>query len=162
MLGLAYVLVGPHGGAEDLAQEAFAKAHQRWAEVETYDNPEAWVRRVLVNQKNTNFRRLGTENKATDLLRRQRVPVVELPPRSEEVWAAVRALPKRQAQVIALRFWNDLTIRQIAETLDCGTETVKTHLSRAKVTLARQLEGKGTGFDVKLDDSLERRGGFSR
>ncbi len=145
VLGLAYVLVGPYGGAEDLTQEAFTKAHQRWDEIKTYENPQAWIRRVLVNQKNSNFRRLSIERKANAKLGQQRTEVVELSPHSEEVWAAVRALPERQTQVIALRYWNDLTVRQIAETLDCGTETIKTHLSRARATLAQQLDNETSG-----------------
>lgn len=159
VLGLAYVLVGEQGGAEDLTQEAFTKAHQKWDEVKSYENPQAWVRRVLVNQKISTFRRLESEQKAKTKLRLQRPPVIELSSRSEEVWASVRALPERQAQTIALRYWNDLTINQIAETLDCGAETVKTHLSRARATLAKNLTNQAEAMGVPFNEppNSERR-----
>jgi RNA polymerase sigma-70 factor (ECF subfamily) len=62
---------------------------------------------------------------------------------SIDVWGAVRQLPRRQAQVVALTYLHDLSRRQVAEVLGCAEETVKTHLDRARVTLAERLEHPG-------------------
>lgn len=139
VVGLGYVLLGNRNLAEDLAQDAFAAAHQRWSTLCHYDKPGAWVRRVLINRSKSRLRRAVTERKAIALLAGRRPEFTELPERSEGVWIAVRALPRRQAQVIALRYWDGLSISEIAEVLDCGSETIKTHLKRAKATLATEL-----------------------
>lgn len=149
VVGLGYVLGGNRGLAEDLAQEAFAEAHRRWDEIAHYDNPGAWVRRVMINRSRSKVRRLIAETKAITRLAGRPAVHGELPDRSEEVWAAVRSLPTRQGQAIALRYWDDLGIVQIAEILGCSTETVKTHLKRGRAALADQL---GAEHGPDLDD----------
>lgn len=137
---MAYVLTGSRPVAEDLVQDAFLEAHRRWETIGAYDAPEAWLRRVLVNKATSRGRRLVTEAKLMTRLRSRRAEGPDMPEPSDEVWAAVRSLPRRQAQAIALRFWNDCTVGEIAAILGCGEETVKTHLSRARATLARRLD----------------------
>lgn len=139
LLGLGFVLTGSRPIAEDLVQDSFAEAHKRWAKVAHYDNIGAWLRRVLVNKATSRGRRLVSEAKMLTSVRARRVPDVTIPEDSSEVWAAVRALPKRQAQSIALFYWEDRTIAQIAEILECGEETVKTHLKRGRAALATSL-----------------------
>jgi RNA polymerase sigma-70 factor (ECF subfamily) len=139
VVGLAYVLFGDQGMAEDLAQDAFVETHRRWSSVRHYDNPGAWVRRVLVNKSRSRHRRVVSEAKALTVLAGHRADVIELPERQEAVWRAVRSLPQRQAQVVALRYWDGLTIGEVADVLGCGSETVKTHLKRARATLAAEL-----------------------
>ena len=58
----------------------------------------------------------------------------------DEVWAHVRRLPKRQAAVVALVYVDDLTIEQAAHALGIGVPTAKTHLQRARRTLAERLK----------------------
>ena len=141
VVGLAYVLSGKAGAAEDLTQDAFTEAHRRWADISQYDNPGAWVRRVLVNKASSRTRRLVAETKAMTKIGGRRAEVAELHERSEEIWAAVRSLPARQAQAVALHYWEDLTINQIADVLDCGPETVKTHLKRGRAALEKKIGG---------------------
>ncbi|MCP5026250.1 MAG: SigE family RNA polymerase sigma factor [Actinomycetia bacterium] len=140
LVGLAYVLTGSHHASEDLVQLAFTEAHRKWDRVGSYDQPGAWLRRVLVNKSRSRFRRLGSEAKALTRIGNRRQDDIQPGERSTEVWAAVRQLPNRQAAVIALKYWEDLAIADIAKVLDCSTETVKTHLKRARATLSRQLE----------------------
>ncbi len=139
VVGLAFVLTGDSGVAQDLTQVAFTEAHRRWSKISHYERPGAWVRRVLVNKSTSRYRRLASEAKA--LTRLGGRPQVEIEPteRTLEVWEAVRRLPARQAQSIALRYWDDLPVSAIAEVLDCSQETVKTHLKRGRATLATQL-----------------------
>lgn len=143
LVGLAYVLTGTQWAAEDLAQEALTEAHRHWGKISGYDNPGAWVRRVMVNRGTSRFRKLGRETRMLTRIGSRRTEVVLPSETSTEVWAAVRTLPKRQAQAIALLYWEDLSIREIASVLDCGEETVKTHLKRGRQALAIALKERG-------------------
>ncbi len=81
VVGLAYALSGSRLGAEDLAQEAFVIAHQRWDRIGEYDKPGAWVRRVVANLAVSAFRRKAAEAKAITRLAGQRhQPLPELEP----------------------------------------------------------------------------------
>jgi RNA polymerase sigma-70 factor (ECF subfamily) len=62
-----------------------------------------------------------------------------LEPESEEVWKAVRKLARRQAQVIALIYLEDLSLQQVAEVLEISVPTVGTHLQRGRRALAELL-----------------------
>jgi RNA polymerase sigma-70 factor (ECF subfamily) len=66
--------------------------------------------------------------------------LLEVPSDSSHVWEEVRRLPKRQAQVIALRYFDHQQVSQIAHILKCSENTVKTHLLRAKKTLAQRID----------------------
>jgi len=124
---------------DDLAQEAMLAAFRRWDEIGSYDNPAAWVRRVCTNMAVSHIRRLAGESRALRRLGVMRTSTSIPPAPSEFVWAAVRRLPKRQAQSIALYYVCDLSIAEIAATLGCSEGSIKVHLSRARTTLARTL-----------------------
>jgi RNA polymerase sigma-70 factor (ECF subfamily) len=140
VVGLAYALSGSRWLAEDLAQEAFLVAHRNWARVSAYDQPGAWVRRVVANLSVSAFRRRVVEAKALVQLglgERQRLP--ELQPIDAEFWEAVRSLPRRQSQVVALHYLEDLPVAEIAAILDMAPGTVKKHLFDGRGELARRL-----------------------
>jgi RNA polymerase sigma-70 factor (ECF subfamily) len=141
VVGLAYALSGNRSGAEDLAQEAFLAAHRNWGRVREYDKPEAWVRRVVVNLSVSFLRRRRTEARTLVRLARRREPALpELEAMDAGFWAAVRSLPKRQAQVVALRYLEDLPIVEIGRILGLAEGTVKAHLHAARNALAARLE----------------------
>lgn len=138
---LAYVLSGSRWGSEDLAQEAFMEAHRRWEEIGSYRDPSAWVRRVISNRSVSWYRRRRAELRAlTKVVGRDRQLLEELEPASEEVWQAVRRLPDRQAQVVALAYLEDMSLEQISELLGISVPTVGTHLQRARKTLQTSLQ----------------------
>jgi RNA polymerase sigma-70 factor (ECF subfamily) len=66
----------------------------------------------------------------------ERIAIPELSVDNEDLWSAVRRLPPRQAQVIALRYWDRRSGPEIAEILELSEATVKSHLQRARQTLA--------------------------
>jgi RNA polymerase sigma factor (sigma-70 family) len=141
LVALARGLCGP-AHAEDVAQEAMLVAYRRWREVSSLERPEAWVRRTCSNLAVSAFRRRVVELRAVARLGSRRTteaPVAELGDEAEEFWAAVRALPARQAQAAALRYVYDLPVAEIAHTLACTEGTVKQHLSRARHALAATL-----------------------
>ncbi len=139
MIGLAYALSGSRAAAEDLAQEAFLAAHRQWDKVGSYDKPQAWVRRVVANMSVSLFRRKMREAKALARMRGSEAYLPALPAEDEEFWRHVRALPKRQAQVIALHYLEDRSVADIAEVLDCAENTVKVHLHKGRARLAERL-----------------------
>jgi len=139
VLGLAFVLTGNQWVAEDTAQDAFTAAFRQWRSIVAYDSPGAWVRRVTCNRAASVLRRRVREAKALMRLAGRTQPHIELDEGDEAFWQAVRRLPPRQAQAVALYYMEDYSVREIAEVLDCSEGTVKTHLSRARDAVARQL-----------------------
>ncbi len=140
-LGLAYAVTGDRGHAEDIVQEAFAAAHRRWVSVAAYNDPQAWVRRLVLNKASSRWRRIGREVRALARFAGRATPdAVDLPLRSAQFWAAVASLPARQAETVALFYVEDLSVVEVAELLGCSVGTVKTHLFRARQTLRVLLE----------------------
>jgi RNA polymerase sigma-70 factor, ECF subfamily len=143
VVGLAYALSGSRSGAEDLAQEAFLAAHRDWDRIGAYERPEAWVRRVVANLSVSTFRRRAAEAKAlARILFEQEESLPDLGAGDPEFWAAIRALPRRQAQVVALYYLEDRSLAQVAEILDVTLGTVKRHLHTGRQALARRLRSE--------------------
>jgi len=71
---------------------------------------------------------------------RRQPPVAELPAAHAQFWAAVRVLPKRQAQAVALYYLEDLPVAEIAATLGAAEGTVRASLHKARAALARRLD----------------------
>lgn len=142
VVGLAFALSGSRWIAEELAQEAFIAAHRSWARIAAYDQPGAWVRRVVTNLSTSAIRRRVVEAKALVRLtlgERQGAP--ERAAASDvEFWEAVRSLPRRQSQVVALYYLEDLSVSEVAEVLAMAPGTVKKHLHDGRRALARRLQ----------------------
>jgi RNA polymerase sigma-70 factor (sigma-E family) len=131
---LALRIAGDPATAEDLAAEAFVRLFARWPRLRKEPGREGWVLRV-------------TANLAIDAARR-RPPRVEavapVPPEDAVVLrvalaAALRALPRRQRAVVALRYLADLTEEQVAAALGISSGSVKTHAHRALRRLRQVL-----------------------
>ncbi len=138
----ACALTGDRWAAEDLAQDAFIAAERDWQRLSDYERPAAWVRRVVANKSVSRLRRLGAESRAVLRLRHKTpAPPPQLSAESVDVWEAVRSLPKRQAQAIALTYLEDLSLQQVGEILECSPFTVKTHLQRGRAALAERIGG---------------------
>ena len=138
---LAYSLCGSMSIAEELAQEAFVTAHQRWERLHGFDRPDLWVRRVVINRSISARRRQATERRALEQLH-DREPdraTTDAAVGDTELWAAVRELSPRQAEALALFYVEDQPISEVAKILGLGEETVKTHLKRGRAALAERL-----------------------
>ena len=141
VVGLAFALSGSRWLAEDLAQEAFLAAHRNWPRVSAYDQPGAWVRRVVANLSVSAFRRRMVEAKGLVRLALgdRSHGSSDLPSEDAEFWDAVRSLPRRQSQAVALHYLEDLPVSEVATILDMAPGTVKKHLFDGRRELARRL-----------------------
>jgi RNA polymerase sigma-70 factor (ECF subfamily) len=139
VVALAYGLSGSRSASEELAQEAFLAAYRRWGEISAYDDPGAWVRRVVINRSVSGVRRRVAEVRALTRLRNRPVPPVELPEPADAFWRAVRSLPPQQARVVALHYADDCSVTQIASICGIAEGTVKAHLHKARNSLADRL-----------------------
>lgn len=142
MVAIARALLRHGGSAEDLAQESLVTAHRHWGRIGAYDDPGAWVRRVLINRATSLQRRLGAEWRAVNRLagRADERVVPDLTPQTVEVWDEVRKLPRRQAQAIALHYVDQLSVEEIGQVLGCSPGAVKSHLHRARARLSQRLQ----------------------
>jgi RNA polymerase sigma-70 factor, ECF subfamily len=140
VVGLAFALSRSRSGAEDLAQEAFLAAYSNWDRIAGYEQAGAWVRRVVANRSVSSFRRRKAEAKALALAALgHRTELPDLGSSDPEFWNAVRSLPRRQSQVVALFYLYDLPIADVADILDMSPGTVKRHLHNGRLALGRRL-----------------------
>jgi RNA polymerase sigma factor (sigma-70 family) len=141
LLAVALMVSGDPSRAEDLVHDVFEAVYRDWDRVARRENPSAWVKRMLLNKSVSAFRRSRAEVRA---LTRFRVDTqVHFPNVTgdlERMWLEVRRLPKRQFQVVALRYVGDLSLGEIADVLGCSSESVRTHMRRARSTLAKRLD----------------------
>lgn len=135
---LIWALAGP-SAAEELTQDAFLRAHRNWEEVVELDDPLQWVSRVARNLAISRIRRLGAEARA--MTRLDRPEPVRLSESATDLWEAVGSLPRRQREVVVLCYLEGFTRIEAAAEIGVSPETVKTHLDRARTSLADRLEG---------------------
>ena len=137
-----YALTGDLAEAQDIAQEAFARAWQRWSSVSTCDSPTAWVRRVATNLAISRWRRIGT---AAVGIRKLAITaqVAEVSADNVALVIGLRALPARQRTVLVLYYLADLSVNQVAAELNCSAASVKSTLARGRAALAAAI-GDGT------------------
>lgn len=138
VLGLAVVLCGSHAAAEELTMDAFEAALRSWDRVGRFDSPGAWVRKVVANSSVSRFRRVSAETRVR-LRLSGRVEPSTLGTTRIEVWEAVRRLPRRQAQAVALFYLEGYGRAEVARILEISEESVKTHLERARRQLEQEL-----------------------
>jgi RNA polymerase sigma-70 factor (sigma-E family) len=138
---LAYAVCGDSPLAEDAVQSAWVSAYRSWPRVRDADSPEAYVRRMVVNQLMSWRRRKSWNTTFTS----DRAPEPSLASREDEVddhllvWSAVSDLPHRQRAVIVLRYYEGLSEADIAETLGIRPGTVKSQSSAALAHLRAAL-----------------------
>jgi RNA polymerase sigma-70 factor (ECF subfamily) len=152
LVGQVFLVTGDLRDAEDLVQEAMARASARWGRLRDYDVPEAWVRRVAMNLA-ADFRRRSRRRLAA-MTRLAAMPAteVELPAEDLRIVVALGTLPLSQRQVLVLHHLVDLPLAEVATTLRVPVGTVKSRLKRARRALAALLsaeELKGATQDAR-------------
>ena len=143
LVGTLALHSGDVGLAEEVAQEALARAWERWDDVSRTDRPDAWVYRVEFNLMNSRFRRRSAERRAYERAATTRLEVAVDVDRAEIVClrAAVVAQPPKQREAVLLRYFADLKIDDVADVMGCAPGTVKSLTAAAIGNLRRSVGG---------------------
>jgi RNA polymerase sigma-70 factor (sigma-E family) len=146
LVRLARHLLDDPTEAEDVVMDAFVGLSRHWAHVRTED-VFFYLRASVVNGSRSRLRRLrlARERRHTQLDRdtasADQLALIHV--EHESVVRALRTLPRRQREVLVLRYYDGATEAEIAETLGIGVGSVKTHASRGLHTVAALLEDRG-------------------
>lgn len=137
----AFLLTGDVRAAEDLVQEAMTRTIARWGKATATGNPEAYIRKVMLNQVRSRwrFRRRHGAEYATDQMPDQmsNADMESLSIEKAVLASALRTLAPRQRAVLYLRFYEDLSEAEAAEILGCSVGTVKSQTHDALRRLRR-------------------------
>lgn len=142
---LAGLILADHAAAEEVVQEAFLKTFDGWDRIRRPERADLYLRAAVVNLCRSRLRRRAREHRVngTALALATTVEPTAAPERDpgqhRRVMAAVRSLPTRQRMAVVLRYYQDMSEHEIAETLGCSVGTVKSQLAKARRTLGRLL-----------------------
>ena len=149
-------LVGDRHAAEDVLQTALLRTARRWPQAR--DNPEAYVRRVLINLAKDGRRNRGRrlDEAPLDLSggrpgSEPATPEPTGPEARDELVGALRMLPPRQRAAVVLRYWEDLSVAETAALMGCSEGTVKSAANRGLERLRTLLT---PGHDLLLTRRL--------
>ncbi|WP_328475439.1 SigE family RNA polymerase sigma factor [Actinoplanes sp. NBC_00393] len=144
-----YAVCGDLGDAQDITQEAYARAWQRWSKVSAYDDPEQWVRTVAWRLAANRWRGFRRWMSARSRLGRPDVVASPSPDRVA-VLAALQELPDAQRRTVVAHYLLDMSVDEIAASTGTPAGTVKARLSRARTALATLLDDSPEVPDVAV------------
>jgi RNA polymerase sigma-70 factor (sigma-E family) len=150
LLAFTAVLTGQRATAEDVAQEVMVRAHARWDMIGSLASPEAYVRKMLLNEFLSWRRRSWRLVPSAE----PQGPAASVPDHADlhaeraALLAEVGKLPRRQRAVIVLRFYEDRTDAEIADLLGCRPGTVRAHVSRALAALRIEMSEQPASLAV--------------
>ncbi|GIH11393.1 hypothetical protein Rhe02_94600 [Rhizocola hellebori] len=133
-----YAYLGDHAEAQDIAQEAFVRAFDRWAVVSAYDEPFAWVRRVAWNLATSRMRRVKVTLGYLSRQREEHTP--EPSPDRVALIQALAKLPDKHRLAVVLHYLANMTTAEIAKQESVADGTVRSWLSRGRAQLAGCFE----------------------
>ena len=140
----AYLLCGDWHLAHDLVQDTLVKVYRYWPRVRQADSPDAYVRRILVNEARDRWRRRDKAVPVADVAVERAVPAVpdlaDDVARRDGLLRALVKLPYQQRATVVLRYLEGLSQAETAQVLGCSEGTVKSQSSRALATLRKYLD----------------------
>jgi RNA polymerase sigma-70 factor (ECF subfamily) len=151
----AYGLSANAAEAQDLVQEAYARAWQRWDRLRGYEDAEAWLRLVVTRLATDSWRRLGVRRAAAAAHR----PSPPASPPTEDVVllvTALRTLPTALRRALALHYLLDRSVAEIAVETGASAGTVKSWLSRGRAALAEALDTNSNDATLPMGGSDAR------
>jgi RNA polymerase sigma-70 factor, ECF subfamily len=138
LVGILALAAGNRADAEEVVQEAFVRLLPRWSKVSGYEDPEAWVRSVAFRLLSNRFRL--SRNRAAAMARVAAPPPAPGPDAAAvDLRRALLELPLAQRQVVVLHYLLDRPVDAVAKDLGIASGTVKSRLSRARLTLGPLL-----------------------
>ncbi|WP_395659330.1 SigE family RNA polymerase sigma factor [Nocardioides sp.] len=137
LLRTAYLLTGDQHQAEDLLQTSLAKLYLAWDRVQDRGSVDAYVRRIMVNENNSLWRRAWKRREQSHDVVPETAPVHDVYDEGlgASVWEVVQTLPRRARAVVVLRYYEQLSEAETAEVLGISVGTVKSQTSRALASL---------------------------
>jgi RNA polymerase sigma-70 factor (sigma-E family) len=152
----AFLLTGNAANAEDLVQTALTRAYVHWGRIGGQPTTEAYVRRTMVNTYTSWWRRhRGRESLVKDFVegaRRDLPDDLEAVIARSTLWPHLARLPRGQRAVVVLRYYEDLTEAQIAQTLGISPGTVKSQCSKGLASLRAALQQEADQDAVPVGD----------
>lgn len=145
LVRFALLLVDDRETAEDVVQDAFVALHRRWRLAGAPEAPMGYLRTSVVNGSRSVLRRRRTARayRWPDATNAGAADAAALDAEAHrEVLAALRRLPRRQREVIVLRYWAELPEAEIAATLGISVGAVKSTASRGRDAIAAMLGGE--------------------
>ncbi|WP_433219501.1 SigE family RNA polymerase sigma factor [Dactylosporangium sp. CS-047395] len=142
LVRLGRLLTGDRHQGEDLVQDVLARAFVRWERIAADGQPDAYLRRALVNASISRWRRPSAREVAVAAPEDSPDPV-DLGAAAAErdaVWRLIRGLPAKQRAAVVLRYYEDLDDAAIAALLNCSQPTVRSQVKRALDTLRARIE----------------------
>lgn len=139
LLRLAYVLTGNRADAEDAVQDALARALPRWDHIRSVSDPDAYVRRMVVNAHTSWWRKF---RKRETPVAEAFVPVAERATTGEDrdrVWRSCLRLPEAQRVAVVLRYYEQLEYAEIAALTGVAEGSVRSRVSRGLAALREEL-----------------------
>lgn len=136
---LAYLMTGDWTEAEDLAQEAMVRTYRAWHRIRQRKQPAAYARAVLINKHRSMLRRAKVEAKHFIARLPDAPPPEGLDTDQVVVWQALQKLPTKEREVLALRYYEDLSQQDIADVMTIPLGTVKSITHRALRRLRDEL-----------------------
>jgi RNA polymerase sigma-70 factor (sigma-E family) len=147
LVRLAVLLVDDEATAQDIVQDAFIGLHRNGNTLRDPDAGLAYLRQATVNGARSALRRRRTARAHLDELEPRPGPgsdeALLLADEQRRVLVALRSLPRRDQEVLVLRYWSHMSEAQIAETLGVSRGTVKSTASRAIAKLAERMSEEG-------------------
>ncbi len=160
-LRVAVLLTGDWHAAEDLVQASLVKLYRAWPRLDTNTDPDAYLRRVMINTHRSWWRaRWRRETPAAVLP--EGAPGDDIADRQAHralVRQALARLPRQQRAVLTLRYCEDLPEAEVAELLGCTVGTVKTHAHRGLRALRDLLGGEFDRYAVNETRASQRDSG---
>lgn len=143
LLRLALALTGNRADAEDIVQDALARALPRWGRISAVEDPDAYVRRMVVNAHTSWWRKFRRrESPVAEPVVTATAPASDAGPQYDDrrrIWLACRSLPEAQRTAVVLRYYEQLEYAEIAALTGLREGSVRSRVSRGIAALRAEL-----------------------
>lgn len=131
LVRLAHLITGSNSAAEDVVHDVFVAAYRKWERIDDHDG---YLYRAVVNRSRSVLRRRVVEAKhPTETF------AADLPPELDQVWMALSRIPAKRRTALVLRYYADLSVDEIAETMKVRPATVRSLIHRGLLSMKREL-----------------------
>ena len=145
----AFLLCGDWSTADDLVQDALVKVYLRWRKIRT--NPTAYARKAVSSCFIDSTRRPWRRETTTESMPETSLDGPDTTTR-DTLLAALRGVPARQRTALVLRYWEDMSMAEVAEAMGCSVGTAKSQAARGLERLRSELAAIGANAEFGYED----------